>query len=66
MAEQKITPYQFKLDLGEGPRCHKAYEEYLQHYELEDNPERWVFFVQMWTDLETLEALVESAGSTLQ
>lgn len=58
--------YQHKLDFGEGPECHEAYEEFLKVNDLEDNTENWVLFVNCWTRLLQAEAIVERMGKTIQ
>jgi len=58
--------YQLKLDLGEGANCHEAYEEYLDYYRLEDNPERWALFCAAFKRFEEVSAMVEKAGATVQ
>ena len=58
--------YQLKLDLGEGANCHEAYEEYLEYYRLEDNPERWALFCAAFKRFEEVSAMVEKAGATVQ
>jgi len=61
-----IKNYQYKLDLGEGADCQDAYQEYLFQYGYEDNNERWVAFTLAWNRLETVQALMEKGGHTLQ
>ena len=61
-----MKPYQLKLDFGEGQGCHKAYEEYLEWGEFEDEPERWAVFVQCWKALQVINAIEESQGATKQ
>jgi hypothetical protein len=58
--------YQLKLDLGEGRGCHEGYEEYLDHYHLEDTPDRWAMFCTAYKRFEEVSAIVERAGATLQ
>jgi hypothetical protein len=58
--------YQLKLDLGEGANCHEAYEEYLNYYRLEDNPERWALFCAAFKRFEEVTAMVEKSGATVQ
>jgi hypothetical protein len=66
MNKNEVTPYQYKLDLGEGEDCHKAYEEYLTWSRYEDSNERWTHFVGAWEAFERLRALMERKGQTLQ
>ena len=61
-----VTPYQFKLDLGEGADCHDAYQEYLQYFNYEDNNERWVAFTVAWNQFNKIVAMSERNGQTLQ
>ena len=61
-----IKNYQYKLDLGEGEGCHKAYEDYLSHHHIEDNNERWVAFTLAWNKFETVKAMIEKTGHPLQ
>jgi hypothetical protein len=58
--------YQLKLDLGEGQGCHEAYEEYLEYYRLEDNPDRWAMFCAAFKRFEEVAALMEKTGATIQ
>ena len=58
--------YQHKLDFGEGPECHKAYEDFLAVNNLEDTNSSWVLFVECWTHILQMEALFEKRGKTLQ
>ena len=58
--------YQLKLDLGEGQGCHEAYEEYLEYYRLEDNPDRWAMFCAAFKRFEEVAAIMEKAGATIQ
>lgn len=58
--------YQLKLDLGEGQGCHEAYEEYLEYYRLEDNPDRWAMFCVAFKRFEEVSAMMEKAGATVQ
>lgn len=62
------TPYQFKLDLGEGPECHEVYQEFLHAYDKEDTVEAWVDFCESWTVFMQVRALEErdSTGQVLQ
>lgn len=59
-------PYQLKLDFGEGEKCHRAYEIFLQAYDKEDTPEEWAIFVECWKGIEILSAYAESIGETKQ
>jgi hypothetical protein len=63
---RKNTPYQYKLDFGEGAECHEAYQEYLKQYELEDDNERWVMFTVAWNQFKGFVALEEREGYTIQ
>lgn len=58
--------YQLKLDFGEGERCHKAYEVFLQAFEKEDTPEEWAIFVECWKAVEMAGAILESERATKQ
>ena len=58
--------YQYKLDFGEGPECHAAYEDFLKVNELEDCNENWVMFLRCWEQILKMEALFEKRGKTLQ
>lgn len=66
MRSNVVTPYQYKLDLGEGKECHEAYQEYLHYFGYEDNNERWVAFTVAWKEFNKIIALAESKGQTLQ
>ena len=66
MEKQKITPYQHKLDLGEGPECHEAYQEYLSWSGYEDTGDRWVMFTQVWKEFEKFQGMMEKVGHPLQ
>lgn len=61
-----VTPYQFKLDFGEGPECQETYQEYLHWSGYEDTNERWVMFLTVWEDFEKLNAMMERIGHPLQ
>lgn len=61
-----MKPYQLKLDFGEGEKCHRAYEIFLQAYDKEDTPEEWAIFVECWKSIEVLSAYAESIGETKQ
>lgn len=61
-----MKPYQLKLDFGQGEKCHKAYEIFLQAYDKEDTPEEWAIFVECWKSIEVLSAYAESIGETKQ
>lgn len=61
-----VTPYQFKLDFGEGPECQEVYQEFLHYYDYEDTNERWVAFAKAWETFQTLQAMVEKSGHPLQ
>ena len=67
---QTTTPYQYKLDLGEGPECQDAYQEYLSYHHFEDSNERWAMFVKTWNlfyeQARTAQAMREKDGATLQ
>lgn len=58
--------YQHKLDFGEGPECHAAYEDFLKVNDLEDSNENWVTFLDCWKHILQMEALLEKRGKTLQ
>ena len=58
--------YQYKLDFGEGPECHQAYEDFLKVNELEDTNENWVFFLACWEHVAQMEAMFEKRGKTVQ
>lgn len=58
--------YQHKLDFGEGPECHKAYEDFLVVNRLEDSNENWMMFLECWTQILQLEAMYEKRGKTVQ
>ena len=40
--------YQLKLDFGEGPECHRLYEEFLQETGMEDTVEQWGMFIKCY------------------
>ena len=40
--------YQLKLDFGEGPACHSAYEKFLQSTKLPDSTKLWLAFSSAW------------------
>ena len=61
-----MKPYQLKLDFGEGEKCHRAYEIFLQAYDKEDTPEEWAIFVECWRSVEIISAYAESIGETKQ
>ena len=61
-----MKPYQLKLDFGEGEKCHRAYEIFLQAYDKEDTPEEWAIFVECWKSVELITAYAESIGETKQ
>lgn len=61
-----MKPYQLKLDFGEGQKCHRAYEIFLQAYDKEDTPEEWAIFVECWKSVEIISAYAESIGETKQ
>lgn len=61
-----MKPYQLKLDFGEGEKCHRAYEIFLQAYDKEDTPEEWAIFVECWKSVEIISAYAESIGETKQ
>lgn len=58
--------YQYKLDFGEGPECHQAYEDFLRVNELEDSNANWTMFLQCWVQILRMEALLEKRGKTVQ
>ena len=58
--------YQHKLDFGEGPECHAAYEDFLKANKLEDSNENWVLFAECWTRILQAEAMIERRGKVLQ
>ena len=62
----QMKPYQLKLDFGEGQKCHRAYEIFLQAYDKEDTPEEWAIFVECWKSVEIISAYAESIGETKQ
>jgi hypothetical protein len=66
MRKTMVTPYQYKLDLGEGEACQEAYQEYLFQYGYEDNNERWVSFTKAWKEFNKIVAMTESKGHTIQ
>lgn len=66
MSGNVVTPYQYKLDLGEGEECQEAYQEYLFQFGYEDNNERWVAFTVAWKEFNKLVAMAERMGHTLQ
>jgi len=66
MRKTMVTPYQYKLDLGEGEDCQEAYQEYLFQYGYEDTNERWVSFGLAWNRVETVKAMIEKTGHPLQ
>lgn len=58
--------YQYKLDFGEGPECHKAYEDFLKVNDLGDTNENWVLFLNCWAQILKMEAMFEKRGKTIQ
>ena len=58
--------YQRKLDFGEGPECHQAYEDFLRVNELEDSNANWTMFLQCWVQILRMEAMYEKRGKTVQ
>lgn len=58
--------YQLKLDFGEGPECHKLYEEFLQETGIEDTPEQWGMFVRCYELMEGMRLVEERRKHTLQ
>ena len=43
------TPtYQLKLDFGEGPECHAAYEQFIKTTKLPDSTKLWLAFSHAW------------------
>lgn len=58
--------YQLKLDFGEGPECHKLYEEFLQETGNEDTSEQWSMFVTCYQVIEGMKIMEERKGQTLQ
>jgi len=58
--------YQLKLDFGEGPDCHKLYEEFLQETGIEDTPEQWGMFVRCYELMEGMRLVEERRRHTLQ
>lgn len=58
--------YQHKLDFGEGPECHQAYEDFLRVNELEDSNANWTMFLQCWVQILRMEAMYEKRGKTVQ
>jgi hypothetical protein len=58
--------YQLKLDFGEGPDCHKLYEEFLQETGIEDTPEQWGMFVRCYELMEGMRLVEERRKHTLQ
>lgn len=66
MRKNMVTPYQYKLDLGEGEDCQEAYQEYLHQYGYEDNNERWVTFTKAWGTFQALQAMIEKTGHSIQ
>jgi hypothetical protein len=66
MGKTIVTPYQYKLDLGEGEGCEEAYQEYLFQYGYEDTNERWVSFVKAWGTFQTVQAMIEKTGHPIQ
>ena len=62
----QMKPYQLKLDFGEGEKCHRAYEVFLEAFDKEDTPEEWAIFVECWKSVEIISAYAESIGETKQ
>lgn len=58
--------YQLKLDFGEGPECHRLYEEFLQETGTEDTAEQWGMFVTCYQVIEGMKVMEERKGQTLQ
>jgi hypothetical protein len=48
MDTNKLTPYQHKLDFGEGPRCHEMYQKFLALTKMDDTPKLWDLFSKCW------------------
>jgi hypothetical protein len=58
--------YQHKLDFGEGPECHAAYEDFLKANNLEDSNTNWTMFLACWEQILQMEAMYEKRGKTIQ
>lgn len=58
--------YQHKLDFGEGPECHEAYQQFLVVNDLEDSNENWVTFLECWNHILQMEAMYEKRGKPIQ
>ena len=39
---------QLKLDFGEGPECHAAYEQFIKTTKLPDSTKLWLAFSRAW------------------
>ena len=58
--------YQLKLDFGEGPECHRLYEEFLQETKTEDTVEQWGMFIKCYQLINEIKIMEESKRHTLQ
>jgi hypothetical protein len=58
--------YQLKLDFGEGPECHRLYEEFLQKTGIEDTAEQWGMFIKCYQLINEIKIMEESKRHTLQ
>ena len=58
--------YQLKLDFGEGPECHRLYEEFLQETGTEDTAEQWGMFIKCYQLINEIKIMEESKRHTLQ
>jgi hypothetical protein len=46
--QEQPSPYQRKLDFGEGADCHTAYEKFLDTTRLPDSTKLWLAFSSAW------------------
>lgn len=66
MKRAPTVQYQLKLDFGEGPECHRLYEEFLAEQGVEDTTEQWAMFVECYNLIQTAKLMEEKRGQTLQ
>lgn len=61
-----MVGYQLKLDFGEGIECQAEYEKFLELNEVNDTPENWNMFCDIWKRILVTEAMMEKAGRIIQ
>lgn len=61
-----MVGYQLKLDFGEGIECQAEYEKFLEINEVEDSPETWDMFCNIWKRILVAEAMMEKAEQVIQ